>query len=138
MNKFQFGQNPNEKSCGWRCLHFLIPEDITYDDFLERFKYLQPIKKGIFLNTMASVLDYYGIKTTFSIPSKKGTYCIWVKSKKWNFSGGHFFVYKDGYIYDSLTDASYELSINKLGKFLETDNRKDCFVCMKLIDNFGT
>lgn len=132
MNKFQFNQNPDEKSCGWRCLHFLMPEDMTYDAFLKRFKYLQPIKKGIILSTISTILGYYDIKTTYTIPSEKGTYCIWVRSKKWNFLGGHFFVYKNGYIYDSLEDASYKLPISKLGKFLETDKRKNCFVCMRL------
>jgi hypothetical protein len=135
MNEFKFGQDPDEKSCGWRCLYFLIPEDMTYNDFVERFKYLQPIKKGIMLSNISSILGYYGIKTTFSIPSERGTYCIWVRSKKWNFLGGHFFVYKDGYIYDSLEDDSYKLSLDKLGKLLETDKRKNCFVCMRLSEN---
>jgi hypothetical protein len=132
MNKFQFGQSPDEKSCGWRCLYYLMPEDMTYNAFLERFKYLQPIKKGIMLSNISSILGYHGIKTTYTIPTGSGTYCIWVRSKKWNFLGGHFFVYKDGYVYDSLEDDCYKLSVVKLVKLLETTNRKNCFVCMRL------
>ena len=132
MNKFQFNQDPKEKTCGWRCLYFLIPERMTYAAFLERFKYLQPSKRGIMLSNISSVLNYYDIRTTYSLPSEKGTYCIWSRSKKWNFLGGHFFVYKNGYTYDSLEDARYKLPLSKLGKFLETKNRKNCFVCMRL------
>ena len=132
MNKFQFNQNPKEKSCGWRCLHFLIPEKMTYAAFLERFKYLQPLKKGIFLATMASILDYYGIKATYGMPSETGTYALWVRSEKWNFLGGHFLVYKDGYLYDSLEGDCYKLPLDKLGKLMETDKRKNCFVCMRV------
>src|SRR4051794_33992557 len=106
MNPFQFDQSSKEKSCGWRCLYFLIPEPQYYHEFLEKFKYLTPGKNGISFAMIVAVLDYYKLQYTYTVPSEIGTYLLWSAvgkdGKEWAFEGGHYFVYKNGILYDSL------------------------------------
>lgn len=129
MNPFQFNQ-PEDKSCGWRCLYSLIPEKIEYKDFLSNFKYLSPGKNGIKLSTIQQILNYYGIKTTFEFPREKGIYLFWAKCDKWNFAGGHYFLYINGQIYDTKDEKPYEMTLNELNDVIKSDSTN--YICLKI------
>lgn len=139
MNPFQFNQNPKERSCGWRCLYYLIPEDIKFSEFLERFKYFCPGKHGISFSNILAVLDYYKIECLFTVPSDVGTYIIWSAAgkdgKEWAFEGGHFFIYQDGVLFDSIKSEPYRIECSKLAKLLETKQIKKSFNCLKVEKN---
>lgn len=131
MNEFQFNQNPKEKSCGWRCLHYIYPESISYEDFLHKFQELTPCKSGVWFKVICSILGFHGIKYKFVVPKSTGLYLIW--SGVWDSAGGHYFVYHDGMMYDSLASGPYSYPLEELLVKLETTNVKDHFVCMQVL-----
>lgn len=130
MNKFLFNQSIKERSCGWRCLYYIFPKKLKYEKFLNEFKYLGPKKSGIWFKTITSILDYFGIDYRFTVPTEKGIYLIW--SGNWNTAGGHYFIYDNGYMYDSLEPKEYKFPIEFLIKKLETKNSRNHFVCLKV------
>ncbi len=134
MNPFQFNQSSKEKSCGWRCLYYLIPEKMEYSNFLDKFKYFIPGKHGIYFSAILAVLDYYKLDYVFTVPSEEGTYLIWsAAGKEWGFEGGHYFIYKNGYLFDSLKSEPYYITLPNLVKLLETKESKKSFTCVKVI-----
>lgn len=133
MNTFQFNQNPKERACGWRCLHYIIPENLTYEEFLLKFKYLCPVKRGITYAVITAILEYYSIKYTFTVPSEEGTYFIWSGNQKtWKSAGGHYFIYSNGIMFDSLKPEPYNLALKDLIIMLETSEYKESFTCLKV------
>ena len=135
-NPFQFNQNPKERSCGWRCLYYLIPESMSFAEFLDRFKYFAPGKHGISFSNILAVLDYYKVKYLFTVPSDVGTYLIWSAAgkdgKEWVFEGGHYFVYKNGMLFDSIKSESYPIRCNELVKLIETKEFKKSHSCLRI------
>lgn len=130
MNEFQFNQNPKERSCGWRCLHYIFPKKIAYKDFLQEFRYLTPTKSGIWFKNITSILNYLNIDYKFTIPSEKGIYLIW--SGNWNTTGGHYFIYNNGYMFDSLESKPYKLPLKNLIKKTDTKNSRHHMICLQV------
>lgn len=132
MNPFQFNQNPKEKSCGWRCLHYVYPITINYEEFLKKYDEFTPLKSGIWFKNICSVLNYHNVKYKFTIPKEKGLFLIW--SGTWDSAGGHYFIYHNQTMFDSLERKESPLSVQALIEKLETTNAKDHFVCMQILE----
>jgi len=131
VNDFEFNQNMKEKSCGWRCLHYLIPEKLSYDDFLDRYKYLTPKDRGVTYHTIISVFNYYSLNWKFTFPREDGVFFIWTRN--WiESTGGHYIIYKNGYVYDTLGKKPVKYSIKRMIKKLETDDYSKQPICMEL------
>ena len=135
MNDFQFNQHHKEMSCGWRCLHYVIPEQMSYEQFLDQFKYLRPGKRGITFKMMTSVLDYYNTDYLFTIPRKRGLYIIWAGQFSWptyKHPIGHYFIYHDEMILNSLDHKPVYCSILGLRKMLETKDSSKHYIALQI------
>ncbi len=134
---FQFNQPEKTKDCGYRCLYYAINELkeklAPYEQWLENFRFFFPIKTGIFFSDICSILEYYGMDRKFTVPRQDGLFLIWSGVGAWCKSHGHYLIYHDGVVYDSLKSEPYEMSLSGLLSKLESRTVDGSFKCMEIV-----
>ena|ERR1700677_4331669 len=126
---FHFNQDPKTKDCGYRCLYYILNPKYSYEELLDKLKWLEPVKKGISFSNIVTILEHHGRECKFTIPSNKGLYLMW--SGVW--SKGHYFIYHDGIILDSLAEKPYPMSLEELISKVESKSTRDTFYCLKIV-----
>lgn len=91
---------------------------------------MTPLQSGIWFKNITSILDFLNINYKFTTPSEEGLYLIW--SGNWRTAGGHYFIYHDGYMFDSLESKPYKFPLESLIKKLETKNSRNHSIHLKI------
>lgn len=118
---FPFNQPDKTKDCGYRCLYYTLNLKERYEDWVNQFRFFDPVKTGINFADICEVLNFYGREYAFTNLSEVGLYIIysgiWLhpEGKK----HGHYFVYHDGVVYCSTHSQPYHMPLNDVLKRLE-------------------
>ncbi len=137
---FPFGQKPStkeepSKDCGYRCMYYCLDLREPYETWLEQFKFFQPTKSGITFTDICTVLNYYGKDFKYTALRDRGRFVIysgiWLKPEGHNH--GHYIVYENGWVYCSLKNEPYKLSLNDVIGRLEAKNIDGAFRVLEVL-----
>lgn len=131
--KFPFNQPDKTNDCGYRCMYYVINPKVSYEEWLDNFRFFMPKKKGINFNDICTVLDHYKIESKFTELSENGLYIIysgiWLRPNK---SHGHYFVYHNGLVYCSLQEGPYQMKLANVIVKLEGKTVEEAYRCLKV------
>jgi len=134
MNNFPFNQENNTKDCGYRCLYYVVKPLNTYVNWLDQFRFFNPVKSGITFTDIHTVLDYYKIDYKFTQLTESGLYIVY--SGVWlapdGKKHGHYFVYDDGVVLCSTKDKPQAMQLSKVVARLEAKSVDGAFRCLKI------
>ncbi len=105
---FPFRQNPSTRDCGFRCLYYVVNPGVEYDEWLKTLLHKNPERSGLKINHIATHLRNKGFEVESCSPEVTGLYIIY--STGW-LSSGHYLVYHDGLVYDSVDIQPRRMSI---------------------------
>jgi hypothetical protein len=136
---FPYNQPDKTKDCGYRCLYYSLRrcnaiEKIGYDEWLNNFRFFNPIKSGITFTDIHTIFDYYKVDYTFTHLTDQGLYIIysgiWLhqEGKK----HGHYFIYESGQVLCSTHTEPYNISLENALKRLESKTIEHSYRCMKI------
>lgn len=100
--------------CGYRCMWlFLIFKGIfncSYQEFLYKCGFFNPMKNGMYLIDMYRLLQSHGFKFRITFPSEEGTYFISFTTS----DAAHAVMYIDGMYYDSMDTEPRKIKLHHL------------------------
>lgn len=129
MKNFPFNQPEKTKDCGYRCMYYAIKPGISYDKWLDQFRFFSPIKSGITFTDICTVLEYYGIEHKFTQLTENGLFIVysgcWLKH-------GHYFAYENGTVLCSTKSIPERMRLSEVITKLESKTVDGAFRCLKI------
>lgn len=119
--RFPFNQPDKTRDCGYRCLYYALNLRERYENWVDQFRFFNPVTTGIHFADICQVLNFYEREYVFTQLSEVGLYIIysgiWLhpEGKK----HGHYFVYHDGVVYCSTHSQPYRMPLKEVLKRLE-------------------
>ena len=98
--EFPFGQDPNTRDCGFRCLYYVLKPNLTYQEWLKTLLHKNPAEEGLPWGNVISHLRGQGRSIECLCISEEHTFIVY--SSKWLPTCGHYLVYDHGVVYDSV------------------------------------
>jgi len=98
--EFPFGQVPETKDCGFRCLYYVVSPATSYQEWLKTLKHNTPEQSGLPMNNIITHLRGENFDIEQAVISDHGLFVVY--SSSWLTTSGHYLVYHDGVAYDSV------------------------------------
>jgi hypothetical protein len=135
MRNFPFNQEDKTRDCGYRCVYSVLNPVMSYEAWLDQFRFFNPVKSGIMFNDICTILDFYKIDHKFTQLTEDGLFIIysgiWLhpEGKK----HGHYFLYDSGTIYCSTHSTPYKMKLRDVISRLEAKTLDHAFRCLKIV-----
>lgn len=135
MKKFPFNQPDKTRDCGYRCAYAVIEPEVSYETWLEQFRFFHPVKTGIMFSDICNIMTFYNIEYKFTQLTSSGLFIIysgiWLhpEGKK----HGHYFIYDHGKVYCSTHSTPYEMNLRDVVARLEAKTIDHAFRCLEIL-----
>jgi hypothetical protein len=131
---FPFNQPESTRDCGYRCTYYAIQPPMPYEDWLDQFRFFDPLKNGIVFNDIIAILKYYNYESMFTQLSESGLFIIYsgVWMHQYEKKHGHYFVYHNGTVLCSTRPNPEKRTLPDILKHLEAKSIEGAFRCLKV------
>ncbi len=132
---FSWNQPNATKSCGYRCLYYVLSPKEPYEQWLgDNFKFFDPTNFGIQFNDICEVLKYHKKEYKFTQLTEEGLYIVYsgvwlhIDGKK----HGHYFIYHNGVVNCSTKSGPYKMPLSQVISRLESKTTETAFRILKI------